>query len=384
VSSAARRRREIVRYLRFVGVRSASVLAALVLGMLLVVIIANLGGKIDQIIEADIRFSVGMVFQDPTMRKQIEERCKQECLAKGIEEEGALRNCIEECKMSWVETQVEILKRARGLDKPFAIRVFYYLGDALTLNLGRAIYMHSDTGSSRVWDIIIERLPNTILLFTTANLIIFFAELFLGLMLSRKYGTILDKLAVSLAPLSSMPGWFYGLFMIIIFAFWLKILPSGGMISPETPPDPLLRALDIMRHMILPLLSWLIAYVPIGVYYYRTFFLMFSTEEYVEYARARGIPPRIIERRYILRPTLPPIITTLVLTLIGSWMGAIITESIFRWPGLGSVLAEAIARNDSPVIVGIIAVYAYLLAISVIALDFIYGIVDPRVRVGGE
>ncbi|MEM4869061.1 MAG: ABC transporter permease subunit, partial [Desulfurococcaceae archaeon] len=94
-----------------------------------------------------------------------------------------------------------------------------------------------------------------------------------------------------------------------------------------------------------------------------------------------------IVRRYILRPTLPPIITSFVLILISSWMGAIITERVFNWPGLGTVLNQAIGGGinmDPPVIVGIVVIYAYLLAISVIALDIVYAIVDPRVRVGGE
>ncbi|MEM1850770.1 MAG: ABC transporter permease subunit, partial [Desulfurococcaceae archaeon] len=122
-----------------------------------------------------------------------------------------------------------------------------------------------------------------------------------------------------------------------------------------------------------------------GAYSYRTFFLIFSTEEYVEYARARGVPESTLLRRYILRPTLPPIITTFVLMVIGSWMGAIITERIFRWPGLGTVMALAIGGGvfiDAPVIVGIVTIYSYLLAISVLVLDIVYGIVDPRVRVG--
>ncbi|MEM3981069.1 MAG: ABC transporter permease, partial [Ignisphaera sp.] len=130
-----------------------------------------------------------------------------------------------------------------------------------------------------------ERIPPTVLLFTTANLLIFFIELFGGLYLSRKYGSLLDKLTIALAPLSSMPGWFYGIFMILIFAAWLRILPWGGMVDAPPPQDPLMYALSVLRHMVLPIISWLIAYVPIGIYNMRTFFLIFSTEEYVEYAR---------------------------------------------------------------------------------------------------
>ena len=381
MSRATRIAKGVARYFKFLGIRAIQLGVALVVAILLVIIISNIGGALDKILETEIRTSISQRFLDERILRQVDESCKQDCIAKGYSEDE-LQDCILKCREQWIDDQVRVEMAARGLDKPFVVRVFIYLRDALRLDLGRAIHLYSDRGSRRVWDIIIERLPATILLFTTANLIIFFIELFGGLSLSRKYGTILDKIAVSLAPLSSMPGWFYGIFMIMIFAFWLKILPSGGMVDP-TITDPFLRALDILRHMILPILSWMIAYIPLGVYSYRTFFLIFSTEEYVDYARARGIPPRIIERRYILRPTLPPIITSFVLMLIASWMGAIITESVFNWPGLGTTLARAIEGIDSPVIVGIITIYAYLLVISVLALEIVYGIIDPRVRVGG-
>jgi len=92
---------------------------------------------------------------------------------------------------------------------------------------------------------------------------------------------------------------------------------------------------------------------------------------------------REIERRYILRPTLPTIITSFALLLIGVWTGAMITETIFKWPGLGSITYMAIGLFDTPVIVGTTIIYAYLLAITVFLLDFIYALVDPRVKVGG-
>lgn len=389
MSKAKATRREVVMFSRYLAIRGISLAVALVVGMLIVVYIANLGGRVDEIVKNEIQFNINNLRQNRDYMMRLQASCEALC---GGHDETCVKACIEKHfeDLQWQEIV------NRGLDKPFEVRLFYYLRDALTLRLGVAMWLHSDAGSPRVWDIISERLPNTVILFTTTNLVIFFIQLFLGLMLSRKYGTIYDKIAVSVAPLSSMPGWFYGLFLLIIFAFILRILPDGGMYTPNPEDYPALKALyefnyslgrvvDLLWHMILPMMSWLVAYIPIGVYYYRTFFLMFSTEEFVEYARARGVPPRIIERRYILRTTLPPIITSLVLMIISSWMGAIITERIFRWPGLGTVLAMAIDRNDAPVIIGIIAIYAYLLVISVFILDLIYGIVDPRVRViGGE
>jgi peptide/nickel transport system permease protein len=135
--------------------------------------------------------------------------------------------------------------------------------------------------------------------------------------------------------------------------------------------------------MILPVVSWLVAYSFINIYVRRTFFLIFSSEDYVEFARAKGLPDNIIQRKYILRPTLPPIITDFSLTLISSWMGAIITETIFNWPGIGLLFYQASIMFDTPVLVGLVVIYAYLLAVTVFVLEFVYAILDPRIRIGG-
>jgi peptide/nickel transport system permease protein len=134
--------------------------------------------------------------------------------------------------------------------------------------------------------------------------------------------------------------------------------------------------------MILPVTALLISSVFLTSYNWRTFFLIYSSEDYVEMAKAKGLSDREIERRYILRPTLPTIITTFALLIISLWSGTIILETTFNWPGLGQQLFKAIGLYDTPVIVGAAVVYAYLLAITVFALDFIYALVDPRVRVG--
>jgi peptide/nickel transport system permease protein len=99
-------------------------------------------------------------------------------------------------------------------------------------------------------------------------------------------------------------------------------------------------------------------------------------------AHAKGLTPGAIERRYILRPTLPTLITDFALTLISLWTGAIVLETVFNWPGLGRLLYDATNVFDTPVIVGAVVVYAYLLALTVFILDIVYALVDPRVKVG--
>ncbi|MEM1586208.1 MAG: ABC transporter permease [Candidatus Bathyarchaeia archaeon] len=341
--------------------RAIVLFIVVVIAVYITIWIANMGGYVDEIVKGGILLEVSQsVRQNPEY--------------KGLNETQITR-IIDEIYNNE-------LKRI-GFDKPFIYRSFIYLRDAITLNLGRALFLSSDSGSKNVRIIILERLPNTVLLFTTTQMILFFIGLFFGLFLSKRYGSFLEKLSVMLAPLSSLPGWFYGIFLILIFASFLRLLPYGGMVDAPPPADKMVYALSVLKHMTLPVLSWLIAYSFINVYVRRTFFLMFSSEDYVEFAKAKGLPDSLIQRRYILRPTLPPIITDFSLTLIGSWMGAIITERVFSWPGIGSLFYIASVIFDTPVLVGLVVIYAYLLAITVFALEFIYVILDPRIRAGG-
>lgn len=351
--------RRVVKYTLSRGVALA---VTVVVGVYLAILIANMGGYVDQIRKAQIREGVGMaVLADPTLQTL---------------PPSELRRIIDE--------RIALEEKRLGLDRPFIWRSFSYLQEALTLSLGRAEQLSSDSGSRQVRLILLERLPATLLLFGTTNLLLFFGSLFAGLWLSRRYGGFLDKLVIALTPTSAAPAWFYGIFLILIFASLLRVLPFGGMVAAPPPTDTLSYALSVLKHMILPTTALLLSAVFISIYSRRTFFLIFSSEDYVEMARAKGLPSGMIERRYILRPTLPTIITQFAFLLIGLWSGAIILETIFNWPGLGRLIFQAIGLYDTPVIVATTVIYAYLLALTVFLLDIAYALVDPRVKVGAE
>jgi peptide/nickel transport system permease protein len=275
-------------------------------------------------------------------------------------------------------------EKQRGLDTPIAVRNARHMTNALTLQLGRAIRMTSDSGSREVRLIILERLPATLLLMGTSQFFLFFAAVFIALTLSRHYGSFWDKLAITLSPTSAAPPWFYGIFLILIFAAVLRVLPFGGMVDAPPPRTTIAYSLSVLKHLILPASALIISSIFLSIYNYRTFFLIYSSEDYVEMAKAKGLPARDIERRYILRPTLPTIITNFAFLVIGLVGGALFTETVFLWPGLGRTSFQAIGFYDIPVIVGTTIIYAYLLAITVFLLDFVYALVDPRVKVGGS
>ncbi|RCK73531.1 MAG: Oligopeptide transport system permease protein OppB [Anaerolineae bacterium] len=351
----------LMRVVKYTAIRLVTIFITVVIGVYLTILIANMGGYVDTILRNEIRYNA----------------------AQAVLANPASRNLAPEVRERLIQERIALEEKRIGLDQPFAVRSFRYLRNALTLNLGYAIYMNSDSGSRQVRLILLERLPATLLLTGTSELILFFASVFLALSLSRKYGSFWDKVTIALSPTSSAPPWFYGIFFILIFAAILKILPFGGLVDVPPPDNPIDYGLSVLKHLILPASSVIVSSIFLSIYNWRTYFLIYSSEDYVDMARAKGLSSRDIERRYILRPTLPTIVTNFALLVISLWTGFTITETVFLWPGLGRTLYQAIGLYDTPVIVGSTIIYAYLLGITVFLLDIIYAIIDPRVKIGG-
>jgi len=349
------------RVLKYSAARLASLLFSVIVAIFLTVIIANMGGYVDEIRMGEIR----------------------ETVVQAARSNVAYRALPPDQFQTLVEELIQEQAHVEGLDRPFLLRTVDYMKSALTLNLGNSTRMTSDTGSKQVRLIILERLPPTLLLWGVSGFLLFFLEIGVALSLSRQYGSWLDKLFVTLAPLSTTPGWFFGIFLILIFASFLRVLPFGGMVDAPVPDNTMDYSLSLAKHLILPTLALTLSQVFLQIYNWRTFFLIYSSEDYVEIAKAKGLSDKAIERNYVLRPTLPSIITNFALTLIALWLGGPITETIFNWPGLGRAFYEAVQFYDTPVILGQTVIYAYLLAFTVFLLDYIYALVDPRVKIGG-
>jgi peptide/nickel transport system permease protein len=351
-----------IRVTRYTIVRIFTLAITVLIGLYLTILIANMGGYVDKIrINQITEDAYSQIANNPTTR-QLDPAVRQKL----------------------INDTIATREQSLGLNKPFLVRSFNFLSDAITLNLGQAISMTSDSGSKSVRLIILERLPPTLVLFATSDIILFLVSLFFALALSRNYGNFFDKLVVALTPLSSAPGWFYGIFLILLFASVWKVLPFGGMVTSPPPSTSIGFFLSLLKHLILPVLAFTISQIFLSIFTWRTFFLIYSSEDYVEIARAKGLTANDIQNKYILRPTLPTIITSFALLMIASWTGAPIFETIFNWPGLGRALYQAVGVFDTPVIVGETVIFSYLLAITVFLLDFIYALVDPRVKIGGD
>jgi peptide/nickel transport system permease protein len=358
----------ILRFSRYTVVRLITLFFAVVVGLYVTLMFAELGGKIDEVRRAEIVWMAGFIIAGDPEHKD-----------KPAAERGRLAREL-----------AAAMQEAAGLNRPLMIRMAEWMPQGLTFQLGessffiRSIYQRPPSEQRIVRILILERIPNTLLLLGLTNLSFFLASVWLALFLSRRYRSWLDKLFVLLSPLSTAPSWFYGLFLVAIFAGILRWLPFGGMFPIPPPESTFLYYLGMVERMILPFTAVFLSVFFYSVYVWRTFFLIYSSEDYVEMAQAKGLSDDVVQRRYILRPTLPTILTSLVIMLIEIWGGSIILERLFNWPGLGDLYFEAIVRSDTPIIIGLTVVYAYFLAITIFVLDIAYAFLDPRVRVGSN
>ncbi len=292
------------------------------------------------------------------------------------------------------ELRANLIEEA-GLNLPYWPRHLRWTWNALTFDWGRLNRYASQPvygQSARSLDVrgaILSAFPNTLLLVGAANLIVFVFGLPLALYLSRHYGHVLDRLIAFLSPMSSVPGWVIGILLLSLFAIELRWLPPGGMFDKLPPETPLGYVPVVLRHMILPVTAIVISLFFQLVYSWRTFFIIYAQEDYVDLAKAKGLPMRIVDREYILRPTLPYIITSFALVLVGFWQMTMALEVVFQWPGIGLLYIERALPNfwgesmypgELLLAVGIVVIFSYLLGIVVLLLDVVYVIVDPRIH----
>lgn len=331
---------------RYLAIRTLIVLLTVLAGIYAAIWVTNLGGYGDRQRRADIENETIM----------------------GVFRSGMLAGVPTAERSAILDRMVEAAIRASDLDQPFLIRSFRYFREALML---------SDVLES-LW----PSLPLTLLLFIPANVLTFFGGLFIALALSQRYGKVVDRVTTLLVPMFAAPPWFHGIFLIVIFAAFAKLLPFGGYISPPIPETSFGYALGVLKHMILPMTAIVLGTMPHAVYANRALFLIHSSEDYVELAGAKGLKPNRIRIRYILRPVLPTIITNFIMVTLVAWQGIILTEAIFNWPGIGTLLISAIRMHRVSIVIGTVTVFAYLLGLSVLFLDLLYVMVDPRLKLG--
>ncbi len=280
-----------------------------------------------------------------------------------------------------LRTQREEREKFYSLDRPWHQRLPDMVRRLILLDLGEARTLRSFQGSPKVLTMVLERLPYTMLLITTASVITAVVGLAVGVKLATRIGSKLDR-SVSYASAISyaLPAWWTGILLILLLAFQLRILPSGGLHSTPPPEGGIARFLDLLYHAILPVITLVLVSLGAWAYTVRTMVLNTAQEFFVTVARAKGLPESRVMRRYILRVAAPPIVTNLVLGLAASLGGAILTETVFNWPGMGRLYYDAILAADEAVIVALTFMFTLLYVLARFILEVLYLVLDPRIR----
>ena len=284
---------------------------------------------------------------------------------------------------AFVQDQIEQRTKALGLDTPWYSpqRMGVTMYKILILDFGRANFLTSDSGSSDIKDILLEKLPRTILLFTTATLIISVIGIYLGALAGSKAGSKIDRLTSTFAVISSsFPVWWIGMIMIFLFAFVYQIFPARA--TPSIPSSDPGYIVALLYHMTLPLITLVLIGFGSWAFLVRNFMIGIMQEDFIIAKKTMGISQKKIIYSHALKNAAPPILTILALSLSGSLGGAIITEAVFDWPGMGRLYFEAITVMDLPVIIGATYVLTVFFLISVFVADLLYGYFDPRVKTG--
>jgi len=267
-----------------------------------------------------------------------------------------------------------------GLDQPLWKQYAYYLGNFFQGNFGNSFHY-----GQPVIGIIRDRLPNTILLFTTSVILSAFVGIFLGKIASwhkgRKTDNIMSLLA--LATHTVFLPWL-ALIMIWLFAYKMDWFPINGMISEDLWLDPDVsiwsKGLDIAHHMILPLSTLFFIYVGSYLMIMRSSMLETLKEDYILTARAKGLEEKVIRNHHAAPNAALPVVTSVGLSLAFSINGGALTETVFSWPGIGRELVFSVSNNDYPLAQASFLLIAIVVLISNLIVDVLYAYLDPRIR----
>ncbi|MEM1584631.1 MAG: ABC transporter permease [Nitrososphaerota archaeon] len=267
--------------------------------------------------------------------------------------------------------------RARlGLDKPLHERFLIYVSNVLKGDLGYS-YLRSEP----VAKLIIDRIPATLLLVLTAMFFSALVGIIIGTIAAAKRG-VLD---ISLSTFSlvgiSIPYFWLGQIILVIFAVKLGLFPLGGMVTVGRNYQGIDHILDVIYHLVLPVMTLAIFNLAYTTKITRGSVLEALTQDYIVTARSKGLPESKVIFKHALRNALIPVVTYTGFNTGVLLIGAILTETIFAWPGMGSLLYDSIRLRDYPVILGVFIYGSIIIIIANLIVDILYGLLDPRIRV---
>jgi peptide/nickel transport system permease protein len=269
---------------------------------------------------------------------------------------------------------LEALRHEYGLDQPLPVQYVVWIEHAVRGDLGRSLRTRQP-----VTQAILERLPKTLELGGAALLISITVALVVGTLAALRRNSPLDLIATGFTIAGvSLPNFYLGIILILVFALAFRVFPPGGYADFASDP------VDNLKRLVLPAITLATASLAINLRQMRSSLLDVLSQEYLRTARAKGLSERTVVLRHALKNSLIPVVTIFGLQIGALLDGAIITETIFFWPGVGRLAVDSIGGRDYPVVQAIVLVSALAFMVSTLAVDVLYAWLDPRISYRGQ
>jgi peptide/nickel transport system permease protein len=271
---------------------------------------------------------------------------------------------------------VEAMRARFGLDKPLYMQYFLYISSVVQGDLGYSLLRAQSVSA-----LIMERLPATLLLIFSAMLISVIAGIFLGVTASKKPYSLRDNIATSIALFGvSTPTFWLGQMLMIALAIYAGLFPVTGLRTLRIELLGLDNVLDILHHLALPAITLALFHLAFITRLTRASMLEVLGQDFIVTARAKGLDDQTVTYRHGLRNALLPVTTYTGLSIGLLFAGAIMTETVFAWPGMGTLLYDSLRLRDYPVLLGIFIFVSVMVIVSNLVVDVLYSYLDPRIR----
>jgi peptide/nickel transport system permease protein len=267
-----------------------------------------------------------------------------------------------------------------GLNQPVWIQLGRYVTEVLRGNLGYSFFYNEP-----VLGVLLGRLGATLLLMGAAFLLASVAGILLGVACGRRPGSATDHALMVLGLAGySLPVFWLGQLLLMSLSLQLNLFPTQGMQTIASGLSPAGRALDVLHHLVLPVVTLATRYLALNVRLMRTSLVEVSAMDYLTTARAKGLRESVVIYKHALRNALLPVVTMMGLNVGHLVAGAVLTETVFAWPGLGRLIFDSILHRDYPVMLGGLLVISVCVVIGNLLADLAYAVIDPRIRVEAQ
>ena len=270
------------------------------------------------------------------------------------------------------------IRRDYGLDLPFHEQLFAYVARLARGDLGYSFFFNQP-----VTELLLERLPATLLLVLSAQVLAIMLGTVLGVIAARRPNGLLSHGVTIFALLGfSAPVFWTGIMLIILFCSIFPIFPVAGMVDVTVEGGWFVKTLDVLYHLFLPMVTLASIFLALYSRLARASMLDVLGTDYVRTAQAKGLSEFQVVYKHALRNALGPVVTLAGLQFSGIVSGAVLVETVFSWPGLGTLAFQAITARDAPMVLGILFFSSLVVIVANLVTDLVYSLIDPRIRIG--